>query len=552
MVERWKVAGAGVGLAAAALVAGPYAAAAQDLEVASFVAGRPLPAAYFDRVSRNPRFFEVQRGWIARAAMARARGGAVEGNLPILVVLSLFSDSPIPSVSPSEIQRIVFDGPSEPGTLTEFYAEQSRGRLNVTGEVVEWVRTDLSVSQVRAGSFGLGSDARTGEFLAQAMAQADETVDFGAFDNDGPDGLPNSGDDDGFVDALAIEFLEAAITCQGQGPTIWAHRSRLSRWNGEPYATNDTTPQGLAVLADDYITQAAVRCDGREQNVIVIAHEFGHALGLPDLYDATEGIQPAQRNWVVGCWSIMAAGQWGCEPALSQGTYDRPPHFGPWEKEQLGWLPDIIHAGSVLDEEFVLRPVESTGDVLRVDLSAQEYLLIEYRDGSGFDRNLPATGVLVHHVDETRTTGNRRCRTCPQIYQAALIEADANRSLIKPEEQGGSRGEPGDIFARSGVGRLTNTTTPSTRLNSGAPSDVSLYSIRVDDGVARIGLSTRVIEFERLLDRFLQGGAGDPTAQELAYLDDLGNRNDRYDVADLRAYLLEHPSVVARLGGDGR
>ena len=80
---------------------------------------------------------------------------------------------------------------------------------------------------------------------------------------------------------------------------------------------------------------------------------------------------------------------------------------------------------------------------------------------------------------------------------------------------------------------------------------VSLYDIRVVDGVARIRLSTVVIELGALLGRFLAGGTGDLNPEELAYLDDLGNRNGRYDVADLRLYLDEHPSVLARAGVGG-
>ena len=41
-----------------------------------------------------------------------------------------------------------------------------------------------------------------GEFLTFGLDRADSLVDFGEFDNDGPDGLPNSGDDDGVVDFL--------------------------------------------------------------------------------------------------------------------------------------------------------------------------------------------------------------------------------------------------------------------------------------------------------------------------------------------------------------
>ena len=42
----------------------------------------------------------------------------------------------------------------------------------------------------------------------------------------------------------------------------------------------------------------------------VYCHEYGHVLGLPDLYDSSDGILPEQRRWVVGCWGLMAAGSW--------------------------------------------------------------------------------------------------------------------------------------------------------------------------------------------------------------------------------------------------
>lgn len=527
-------------------LAGP--AGAQDLEMEAFVRGRPLPAAYHERVARAPEFFRVRSGWTARGLAAMADGESLEGELPLLVVPALFADSPEPTVPASEIARIFFDGPYEPGTLARFFAEQSRGRLTLSGGVAPWVRSELTAAEVRAGSYGLGDDARTGEFLVQIVAAADASMDLRAFDNDGPDGVPDSGDDDGVVDALVVEFLEAPLTCAGQGPTIWGHRAAVSGWTGEPYLSDDVGHGGEPIRVDDYIVQPGVFCDGSLSTVVVAAHELGHILGLPDLYDGTEGLLASQRNWVVGCWSIMAAGQWGCGPALAQGRWDRPPHMGPWEKAALGWLPELTVADEGLDLEYELRSVESSGEVLRVDLSATEYLLVEYRDGSGFDRNLPATGILVHHVDETRPSGNRRCRTCPRRYLAALLEADANRSLLIPEGQGGSRGEAGDIFRVGQPGRVTNATDPSTRLSSGAPSDVTIYDLRVEDGVARVRLSTRVVPIERLLGPFFGDGAA-PDAEEATYLDRLGNGNGRYDVADLRAYLAEHPSVTARVEG---
>jgi len=205
----------------------------------------------------------------------------------------------------------------------------------------------------------------------------------------------------------------------------------------------------------------------------------------------------------------------------------------------------MIVAGEILDTVYTLGPVESTGEVLRVDLSPTEYLMIEYRDGSGFDTNLPGTGLLVHHIDEKRITGSRRCRGCPRIYRASVLEADDDGSLLTPEGEGGNRGEAGDIFSEAGVHALTSTTEPSSRLNSGAASDVSIRRMEVVDGVARIRISTRTVALETLLEPFFGDGPG-PGTEEREHVDGLGNGDGEYDLGDLALYLREHPSVAAR------
>jgi M6 family metalloprotease-like protein len=519
---------------------------AQDVEVAAAVLEQPLPQGYYARIAADADAFELRGGWIAKAEAARAAGMPVAGDFPLLVVPASFADSNAPTVSRDQLQRVLFDGPTDAGTLSEFYEVSSQGLFTVRGEVAPWVQTSLTVEEVRGTSFGLGDDARTGDWLREALALSDASVDFTRFDNDGPDGIPDSGDDDGVVDALAVEFLEAATTCAGTGPTIWGHRWEIAGWGDGPYVSDDMGANGEMIQANDYVVQAAERCDGRTQTTVVIAHEFGHAIGLPDLYDQTEGIFPSLRNWVVGCWSIMAAGQWGCGPALAEGRWDRPTHFGPWEKSELGWLPDLVVAGEVLEEVFTLRPVETTGDVLRLDLSPTEYLLVEYRDGSGFDANLPGTGILVHHIDETRITGARRCRGCPRVYVASLLEADDDDSLLTPEGEGGSRGEAGDIFAEAGIHRITNTTSPSSRLSSGAPSDVAIRRMVVENGVATITVSTRTVAPDALFGPFFGDAGQAPTSEEQLFLDAFGNRDGAYDLGDLATYFRAHPSVRAR------
>ena len=524
----------------------PAPARGQEMEAVSRISGRALPAGYFDQILQRPDFFQTRDGWRLRTARTMERSTALTGTLPVAVILALFSDSPEPSVGYGEVQAALFGSSSPYGSVSEYYSEVSGGRFTVDGEVFPWVRTSLSMAEVVGDSYGLGGTARTREYLFEAASLVDESVDFGQFDNDGPDGIPNSGDDDGSVDAVAFQFLEVSASCGG--PAIWPHRSRLQYWNDDiPFVTNDLRPNGTHIVLNDYTTQSAFDCTGNNvQKATTIAHELGHVLGLPDLYDRSQGLEPQYRRWVVGCWSLMAAGSWGCGTDNRDGWL-RPTHMGPWEKMLLGWLDEVEDVGRVLDQEFTLQPVQSGQRILKVPLEwddpqydwqaeDDEYLLIEYRTKEGFDADLPSSGVMVYHIDP-KVPGNRPCDTCPQQYRVSVVEADGNRSLQRSFLEGGNRGEAGDAWGTLGPGSLTNNTSPSSRKTSGDRSPVSIYQIYVEAGLAHVVLSSKGFSNETLVQSFLEGQETPLTPEEMAYLDAHGNDNGEYDVGDLRAYL---------------
>ena len=54
------------------------------------------------------------------------------------------------------------------------------------------------MAEVVGSNYGLGGDGQTGAFLFEMVEAVDPAVDFSQFDNDGPDGIANSGDDDGY------------------------------------------------------------------------------------------------------------------------------------------------------------------------------------------------------------------------------------------------------------------------------------------------------------------------------------------------------------------
>jgi M6 family metalloprotease-like protein len=532
-------------LLAAALAAVP--AAAQDVELLSELTGRPLPAGYYERIRRDPHSFETTHEWRQRGGAARETSAAgdgarlvLEGNLRMVVLMGLFADSGEPPVSAGALQRQLF-GDNPAGSLTDYYREVSGGRLTIQGTVLPWVRTGLTARQVAGGSWGLGIDANLGWYLQQTVARLDATVNFGQYDNDGPDNVPNSGDDDGRVDLAVFQFAEVAASC-GNGSSIWPHRSSLRAVLGAAYVTDDLTPGGQPVLLDDFHIGSAVNCDGTPQSIATLAHETGHALGLPDLYDASGFLlPPGERRWVLGCWTLMAAGAWGCGDGTTFAARATPPHMGPWEKAQLGWIePRVTQPG--WRREYVLRPVQSSGDALQVPLvDTYEYLLLEYRPDTGFDRGLPAGGVLVYHVETTRPFG-RGCITCFPIYRVQLVEADGDSALLKRPVDGGNRGVAGDVF--DGHRTVNDFTRPWLRLNTGPRGNVHL-EIDVAGGVARVRVSTPpVVGTSALVGPLLGTPADPPSADERAALDLFGNRNGGYDLGDLRAYMRIRPGAV--------
>lgn len=532
-------------VAAAAFGSGP--APAQDVEMLSRATGRALPPGYYEQIRRDPQFFELRRGWSARAQGVQPGAGGslpvvlpVRGDLRMVVVMTLFADSPEPPFATSVIENQLF-GANPLGNLTQFYREISGGQVNLTGTVLPWVRTALTEAEATGTSNGLGSDARMGEYLRDAVARLDSTVNFAQYDNDGPDGIPNSADDDGYVDVTVFQFSGIAGSCGSAG--VWPHRSSIRGWTGQAYPSDDLRPDGTPVLVDDYIIQSAVDCDGTPQSIATIAHETGHAFGLPDFYDATGGLLPQQRRWVLGCWTLMAAGSWGCGNGAAFGKVTTPSHMGAYEKLALGWARRTITEPG-WRREYRLDPAGTSGQVLQVPLrGTDEFLLVEYRPRDGFDSALPASGVIVYQVQPDLPL--RPCATCARIYRVGMIEADGDGALRRTALEGGDRGVAGDAFG--GKRTLGDHTTPALRLNSGARTNVFL-ELSVTGGQARILVSTLPdVARERLLSPFLETGAA-PTADELAALDTFGNGNGRYDIGDLSAYARNRPGTLPNGG----
>jgi M6 family metalloprotease-like protein len=309
--------------------------------------------------------------------------------------------------------------------------------------------------------------------MTQALAKIDSTgVDWSQFDNDGPDGIPNSSDDDGYVDMAIFVHPAQDGACGGSTNNhIWSHRYQLLT----PYVTKTPAHNGGFVTIRDYTFQSGVggstACDASQiMPAGTAAHEAGHGLGLPDLYDlnfATEGI---------GEWGIMGSGNYA--------TPLSPARMEAWSLGELGWvtLAPVTAGGTYTlgpspqsDSAFVVRP---TGANPR-----GEYFLVENRQRLGSDsamirvhcarsNNPPGCGggLFIWHVDSVIAADNGfrqdNQMNSLAIHGLALEEADGLRQLWC-DDQGCNRGDGGDLYpGTSGNTVISVGSLPAASLNA--------------------------------------------------------------------------------------
>lgn len=196
----------------------------------------------------------------------------------------------------------------------------------------------------------------------------------------------------------------------------------------------------------------------------VMAHEFGHALGLPELY------APGKTHEGIGIWGLMGQGTW-------VGMGDRPPHPSAWSKLKLGWVDPVVVEST---QRLELGPVESSGEVALIYAKGAdiptEYFLVENRRQLGSDRRVPGEGLLVWHVDD-ELTNFRRSQDNALHKRVSLLTPDVWPSHLDiGHGRGGNRGDAGDVWTTPDA-VFGPKTQPSTRAYDGSPGRFTLRNI---------------------------------------------------------------------------
>lgn len=345
------------------------------------------------------------------------------GNPHALVVLVEFQDVKftVPNVRQAINNMLNEEGYTDynsKGSAVDYYRASSGGQFAPVFDVCEVVTLPEELNYYGArGTYGPGyeyNDFYWSKGLRYALEEVKvkQNVDFSKYDYD----------NDGLIDNVFFFYAgygEADGTRRDPNhQLIWPHQGDYRQttilyddWepvvlDGKTFATyacgNELPGELPPGESYPYLNGIGTFC-----------HEYGHVLGLPDLYD-TRGT----GTKTPGRFDLMDSGSYNGGPNNNMMT--QPPLLSAYERWLLRWTDPEILPSYVYDENDNLYagkdielPSNSIGDIATEYLRVKrpygnaywpEYYFFETRTPDGWDETLPQHGMFVWHVNFSRST----------------------------------------------------------------------------------------------------------------------------------------------------
>ncbi|HWU27647.1 MAG TPA: immune inhibitor A domain-containing protein [Microbacterium sp.] len=340
-------------------------------------------------------------------------------------------------------------------TMKNMYEEMSRGAYTLTGEATPWVKVPHSEGYYgatvchknEAGEWEAGpmqdqqghpdNPLGPGQLPIDAVAAlAAQNPDFPWADYDiedqgDRDGDGNVNEPDGVIDHVVL--VHAGEDKSGGGGAegtyaIWAHSSAVA---------GGATIPGTNLKLSNYIVQP------ENSGVGVFAHEYGHDLGLPDLYDTSNA-----GNSDIDFWDLMSSGSHSGPIFQSM-----PTHMGLWDKWVLGWAdPKVVNPGddtTTIKVGQTSRPAKGTEDGIKVNLPDKKIVLATPHSGSemwysGADQDW-ADVRLTRSIDDVPANAQF------SMWNNYVIEEDWDYGYVEVSTDGGSTWTEQKVYDESGA-----------------------------------------------------------------------------------------------------
>ena len=378
------------------------------------------------------------RAKVQQKDMAGAWGGegiGVTGKRKGLVILVNFKDKKMQTKHSLEEWKNYFneEGYSKmgnSGSVHDYFKAQSYGQFDLEFDVVGPVTVSKNMAAY-GGNDAYGNDKDPAGMVYEACKLVDSQVNFADYDWDG----------DGIVDQVYLIYAGygEASAYDVYPETIWQHEWNLA---SAGYSLNlDGVNIDTYGCSSELIGYTGTDMDG----IGTACHEFSHCLGLPDIYDTDYS-----GGFGMGNWDVMDAGSYA-------GDGYKPVGYNTYEK----WVSGCMQPTELKSACFVknLKPLSESPEsyIIYNDNTPTEYYLLENRQLKGTDTELPAHGMLVIHVDYSKSAWENNGVNDLKSHQRFTI-VPADNTLTENDETGDTY--PGTSRNTS----LTDESTPAAAL----------------------------------------------------------------------------------------
>ncbi|MGX7151123.1 M6 family metalloprotease domain-containing protein, partial [Enterococcus ureasiticus] len=440
-----------------------------------------------------------------RRSRMKSEQASLDKDQNILVVMVEFSNqklykSDTEPVSISEWRNKFFGENPEDKTLKTYYKEATQDRINIMPAQTSQFKEETGIVKVSLDEEHPSTNYQIKfpdqSYMEKALQKAEEYIDLSIYDKN-HDGRITSNE-------LHVLFIFAGFEithAKGNGKSIWGHKSHNAI----------TSNKGL-VFSDGYMATGELIHVERNSNpsggssswylkatpttIGVFAHEFGHSLGLPDLYGSENSIQ----GYGIGYHSTMSSGYWGkVGDRRSENPKDfpgaTPAHFDAYSKMKLG-LPTetitekkeiLMKSGDQPDSKIYKLPVYKEGENRP---SEKHYFLIENRKIYGFDEGRKvdnsSEGISIYAVNEEYKDNLNILEYGKQI----VTLKEANEGLTGYPSLSKGPGSGKDSYFKQGLNELFDfDTKPSNKI---VEEEQPKFAIRVND----VPSDTMKVKFE--------------------------------------------------------
>jgi immune inhibitor A len=359
-------------------------------------------------------------------------------------------------------------------SMKSYFSQVSNDNLTIAGTAYGWYEAPNDMEYYGKPEGGSHDSRNFYQLVAEAVRDADPYVDFSDYDTN----------NDRIIDGICLVHAGRDQATGGSQNSIW---SKQSVYPG--------TLRVDGVYVGYYFTVSEFSPVG------VYVHEFGHMLGLPDLYDTD------YTSTGVGVWDVMGSGAWN--------DWGRTPsHPSAWSKLHLGWIdPTVI--SNYVEGRRINYMSGNAPEIIKLPTSnSQQYFLLENRYQAAYDRFLPGSGLLIWHIDNdviSQWLVYNRVNNNEARKGVDLEEASGTQDLDIRSSNDGDSSDPW----RSNLAGFSATSIPNSNLYDGTVTNIKVFNISAAMPVMTIDIDFGGDSYQIIMDTISSIRDGVPGVQIL-------------------------------------